>query len=152
MTKSLILILTLALLKANFWTIPKHSNLNVDTWEIRIGHKRILDWQKNQIGDTAFVDKRKIRPTDTLFVQRYLCGQSGQNSITTLTIENEKNEIIQQSTNTDNQFIFTASIPLAKLLSSSKTTNAKILNVRLGIHSQSHKLVQTLLLGRLCLR
>ena len=152
MTKSLILILTLALLKTNFWTIPEHFNLNVDSWEIRIAHKRILDWQRNKIGDTAFVDKRKIRLTDTLFVQRYLCGQNGQNSVTTLTIENEKNEIIQQSTNTDNQFVFTASIPLATLLSSAKTTNAKIFNVRFGIHSQSHKLDQTVLLGRLCLR
>ena len=149
MLKSLLLILTFSLFKTGFPADFELYNLNVDTWEMRIGRKQILNWQKNKIGDTVLIDKNKIGLTDTLFVQRYLCGQSGQNSTTTLTIKNEKNEIVQQSINTDNQFVFTGKISLATILSSDKLAGSKVLEVIFSIDSRPHKINETVVLGRL---
>lgn len=135
------------------WTTSKSILLNANSWGIIIGKKEILaSWKNNEMGDTAVVDKKKLKQTDTLFVQRYLCGYSGQNSVTTLTIKNEQNEIIKEAIYKDSRLMFTAKMSVSDFLTSTKFRNGQILSVYFTIDSKTEKVNQTVLLGRLKLK
>lgn len=132
------------------WTEKRKNTLNINSWSIHIGKKEILaSRKKKQMGETAIVDLKKIETTDTLFVQRYLCGYTGQNSNSTLTIKNQQNEIIHETVNKNNQLMFTAKMAMSNILSSKKFHPDIILSVFFSIDSKSENLKQTVLIGKL---
>jgi hypothetical protein len=148
--KHLIFILTIISMTFCSWTISKTNLLNADSWGITIGKKEILgSWKNNEMGDIAMLDKKKLKLSDTLFVKRYLCGYSGQNAITTVTIKNSQNEIIKVSVNKDNKWMFTAKMPISDILNSPKIKDNQILSVYFNIDSKTKEINQTVLLGRL---
>lgn len=104
------------------------------------------------MGDTAMLHKKKLKLSDTLFVQRYLCGYSGQNSITTLTIKNLQNEIIKECINKDNRLMFTAKMPLSEILNSPKINDNQIVTIYFTIDSKAENINETVLLGILRLQ
>ena len=135
------------------WTMSKSNLINTNSWGISIGKKEILaSWKNNKMGDTATIDKKKLKLSDTLFVQRYLCGYNGQNSITTVTIKNSQNEIIRESINKDNQWMFTAKITLSDILNSPKIKDNQLVDIHFTIDSKTENINQTVLLGRLKLK
>ncbi len=150
MKRYLILIITIISLSFCSWTIAKTNMLNSNSWGISIGKKDILaSWKNNKMGDFASLSKKNLKLSDTLFVQRYLCGYDGNNSITTLTIKNSRNEIIKESVNKNNYMIFKAKMPLSDFLDSATINNKQILLVYFTIFSKIENLNQTVLLGRL---
>jgi hypothetical protein len=153
MKKHLIFILTTISISFCSWTLSKPNLLNANSWGISIGKKEILaSWKNNEMGDTAVLDRKKLKLSDTLFVQRYLCGYSGENSVTTVTIKNSQNEIITTSINKYNHGMFIAKMSLSYILSSPKIRDNQILSVYFTIDSKTEKINQTVLLGRLKLQ
>lgn len=135
------------------WTMPNSNLFNANSWGISIGKKDLLaSWKNNEMGDTAVLDKKKLKHTDTLFVQRYLCGQSGQNSLTTLTIKNEQNEIVKEAISNDSRLMFTAKMAVSDFLTSTKLGTGQMLSVYFTIDSKVGGINQTVLLGRLKLK
>jgi hypothetical protein len=101
------------------------------------------------MGDFATLDKNKLKAADTLFVQRYLCGYSGQNAITTLTIKNAQNEILQESINHDNHFMFTGKMPISEILNSEKVKSDEYVAIYFTIDSKAEDVNEQVLLGSL---
>jgi len=104
------------------------------------------------MGDTATIDKKKIKATDTLLVQRYLCGYSCQSCVTRVTIQNERDEVIAESKNEGNSFTFTGKIPVSDIIHSKAFNNSQVLAVYFTIKDKAENMDQTVLLGRLRFR
>ncbi|HEX6427141.1 MAG TPA: hypothetical protein VF008_05625 [Niastella sp.] len=153
MKKYLQFILTATSIVFCSWTMNKPNLVNQNSWSISIGKKVVLaSWQNNKLGDTAIIEKKKIKSIDTLFVSQYLCGYNGQNSFTTLTIKNDIGQVIKESTNKNNQLMYIARLSLTDMLTSNKFTNNQILNIYCSIYNKADNINQTLLVGRLQLK
>lgn len=154
MTKHIAWLLVSLVLVLSSWTVLNPRPLNANSWAITIGEKELLaSWKGNIMGDTAIVKKGKVKSTDTLFVQRYLCGSSAENSICTLIIKNQQDEIVGRSTNNKNKGLtFIANMPLTDLLESSRLSNSNLLEIYFTIKKHSENIDQTVLLGRLRLK
>jgi hypothetical protein len=143
-------LLSLAIMTILFcsWTI--NDVVNTNSWVIRIGKKDLLSSAKNnKIGDTVLIDKKKIKLTDSLYAGMYLCGYSGQNSVTTLKIKDQQNKVIKEVINKNDQLTFSAKIPASEVFVLNSFNSGEIFSVFLSIESNSEEINQTYLLGRL---
>jgi hypothetical protein len=132
------------------WTAFKPNLSNSNSWSISIGKKILLaSWKNNKMGDTVIIDIKTLKSKDTLFVTQYLCGYDGRNSSTTLTIKDDRGQVIKESTSMNSQLMYSAKLSLTEIMASNKFTNNQILNIYFSIYSKSDKINQTVLLGRL---
>ncbi|TND07177.1 MAG: hypothetical protein FD123_3322 [Bacteroidetes bacterium] len=125
---------------------------NANSWSLDIGKKTLLSSQKNQLGELAFLDKKKLNNRDTLQVSRYLCGASGTASRTTLFIRNEKNELIKMYEYRNSGLVFSAKAPVSDLLASADFKNGKAVSLYFGIDSKEDAYNDTVLIARLQLK
>jgi len=147
---SITLLITVVLISS--WTTSKSKLPNVSTWAIFIGKKEILaSWNKNEMGDTVTIEKSKLSLTDELLAQRFLCGYSGRGGTTTLTIKNSNNEQLAEVKNSDNKMMYSASLPIWKIMNSKVKTN-DVLSVYLSIKMESEETEYPVLLGNLKLK
>ncbi len=151
MKRSLILLLISLAVFLCSWTIDINDDLNVNSWNISVGNKELLaSWEGNKMGDTAVFDKTKYLPTDTLFTERYLCGQLGKPAVTTLTIKNQQNEIIKEVINSNYKWGFNAYIKLSEFLALTDFKSGQVLGIFLTIDMKNDdRLDESVLLGRL---
>ncbi len=125
---------------------------NANTWSIRIGKTEVMNWQKNELGETAILKKNKLKLTDTLFTQRYLCGNTGGYSTTTLVIKNELSQTIKESIHKGDQFMYTAQISINDILTSSGFTYGQPISLFFSIDNKTGKISETVLLGKLIIQ
>ncbi|MGN6647682.1 MAG: hypothetical protein ACTHJT_14265 [Cytophaga sp.] len=151
MKTKLILILTGLAIFLCSWKADTHSDLNVNSWNISVGNKELLaSWERNKMGDTAVFDQTKYLLTDTLFAERYLCGQLGKPAVTTLTIKNQKNEIIKEVVNSNYKWGFNAYIKLSDFVALNDFKSGEVIGIFLTIDMKNDdRLDETVLLGRL---
>jgi hypothetical protein len=147
MRKTLFIITNLLLLFTS-WKIERP--LNSDTWYVKLGHRELLTWQKNEVGDTATIDLIKLKTNDTLYVQQYFCGGSAENSVTILQLLNQDNQVIAETTNNRDSFLFfTGSMALKDVLINDKIKKGEILSILFTIYQKKGNLNEKILLGRL---
>ncbi len=148
MKKNISVIFVIILLSLCAWTSPKNTHfLNSNTWCIQIGGKDLITWTKNEMGDEVKLKLKSLKSTDILHVQRYLCGQTSENSITTLTIKNNFNKIIKEVTHKSSSMMFEADIPLKDFIN--QFWNGQTISIYFTINSNTKALSDTVLLGRL---
>lgn len=100
------------------------------------------------MGDTAILDLDKILSADTLFVNRYLCGYSGgQDAVSTIIIKNEKNEVLKESINRNNLWMYSAHMPMIDIVNSQKFIKSQSVSIFFAINSKKENLNQNVLLG-----
>jgi hypothetical protein len=129
----------------------KKPLLNVNTWSVRIGQTNVLTWQTNKMGEIATVNFNKLHKTDTLFVQRYLCGHNPEErSVTILTLKDEKGKTLAETINKDPQLLlYTGNIPLSDVLVKNKITKGELLNIYFTINHGPDEIGEEKLIGRL---
>ncbi len=148
MRKQVYLILGILAILLSSWMISRPNTcFNSNTWCISIGEKNLLIWTKNEIGDETVIDKKSIKPTDVLHVQRYFCGQDAGNSVTHLTIKNNFNKIIKEYSHTNSSLMFEADAPLKDFLG--EFISGETIKLYFSISGSDKLLNDTVLLGRL---
>lgn len=148
MRKSSFYLLSLICLILCSWKAP----LNTNSWSIRIGKNEVLaSWKNNKMGDTARLDLKKLNPDDTLFAGQHLCGSSAKGALVTLTLKNERNEIIAKTSNRESQWDFAAAMPLKGILTSPDLRPGQTLRVFFSIEWEQKEKPQTDMLGVLLL-
>lgn len=101
------------------------------------------------MGDTVALNKKYLKSTDTLFAQQFLCGYSGQGSITTITIKDQQDKVIAASTSINNQMLFVAKVSVADILHALVPDKEQMVSVYFTIDSREGTVNQTVLLGKL---
>ena len=127
------------------------SNLpNVNSWCIKLNEKELLaSWLGNEMGDTVTLVKSQLKDSDTLFIQRYLCGQSAENSLTDLTITNSNGEKIAQTVSENKHLMFTSHLEMRELIHSPQIKSGSVVGVYFSIIDESDNTAYTSLLGYL---
>ena len=141
--------IAICLMLLQAWKTSKPITYNANSWSISVGKKVLLaSWQNNEMGDTATLSILKIKSTDTLFAQRFLCGYNGNNSVSTLTVKNERNEAIAASIHTNKDMSYTAKMPLASIIKAI-SIQGKTIGIYFTIEDNNDLLSKPVLLGRL---
>lgn len=110
----------------------KHSN--ADSWAVGINDKKLLaSWLDHEMGDTLILKRSELKSTDTLFVQRYLCGQTAENTLTELTITNFHGEKISKTISENSGLMFRSDLEIDELLHSLDTRSGSVLGVHFTI-------------------
>ncbi len=149
MKKVFLLVIPAILLIFCSWIIVKERALNINTWSVCIGKKYLLRSFENEMGDTVVLENKKIKLTDILFVHRFLCGYSGQEATSILTIKNEQNEVVAESAVKGSYFNFSAQLPVQNILTSNKYTSNQVFGIFFSIDSKAEEINETVLLGRM---
>jgi hypothetical protein len=85
-----------------------------------------------------------------LFAERYLCGQLGKPAVTTLTMKNDKNEIIKEVINSNYKWGFNSYIKLSEFLALNDCRSGQVINIFLTIDMKNDdRLDESVLLGSL---
>ena len=143
-------ILTLIILSLTIVSITKSNLPNRDSWSIGIGEKVLMaTWLDNEMGDTVALTRIKLKGSDTLIAERYLCGQTGGNAQSTITIKNSGGETIAESTNQNNGMMFGSRLAIREFLYSPKIKSGEVVGVYFSIKDESGKRDYTVLLGNL---
>lgn len=150
MKKHLLFVLLIALITLSSNSANRDRTNNANSWGIKIGETVILaSWLHHDMGDLAFIEREKLNPKDTLFVQRYLCGQSAGTSARTLTLKNHKNEVIAETVSREMAWIFEVNMPLSQILTSKYFHPGETLSVYFSIDNETQTGEETVLLGKL---
>lgn len=132
-TASIILLILLALVTASS-AISPNKQTNADSWAVGINGKELLgSWLDNEMGDTLTLKKSDLKDTDTLFIQRYLCGQSAENTITDLTITNFHGERIAETTSANEGLMFRSYLEMVELLHTAQIRPGSVVGVHCAI-------------------
>lgn len=135
------------------WKVAVIKPTNANSWHLSIG--KIAHWgssKNNNMGDTLSLEKSKLKLTDTLIAERFICGSVGENFITTLTIKNNKDEMISTLSNYQNNFMFEASVPLEGILKLKQVKGRQLFNIYFTIKHKKQGQEETVLLARLLLK
>ncbi len=142
------IILSTLLLGFYAWAIPiKKTIRNSNTWCIQIDNKDLLIWTKNQIGEEVRLKLKSLKQSNVLHVQRNFCGQTAENSSTTITIKNNFGIIIKEVTNKNNSMMFEADIPVKDFID--QFSIGQTISIYFTISSYVKELNSTVLLGKL---
>ncbi|WP_343632784.1 hypothetical protein [Fluviicola sp.] len=132
------------------FVLQEYTLPNENSWAIGIGKKPLLaSWLDNEMGDTLELKRTQLKDSDTLFAQRYLCGQTADNETVVLTVKNAIGETIAESADQDESLMFHADLPVHELLVSPKIKPGDVLAVYFTIKEYDEKEDYTVLLGYL---
>jgi len=147
--RKLLFLIAIFFLLLSSWTIERPLNRN--TWYVKLGHKDLLTWEENKIGDTVNLDLNKLNKADTLLVQEYLCGHNPENNSTTiLTLKNQEGKTISKTINEKTELLFyTGKIQLATVLDKMKIINCEFVNIYFAINHRPDELGKEVLIGTL---
>ncbi len=131
-------------------TKPKSNLPNANSWSISIGEKELLaSWLKNEMGDTITLKRIKLNGADTLVAERFLCGQSAEGLLVTLTIKNSKGETIAESSEMNEYLMFRCSLQVSEIIDSPKIKSGDVVGVYFEIRTVSDQQDYPVLLGNL---
>lgn len=132
-TASVFLLIILALVTASS-TIATNKQSNADSWAVGINGKELLgSWLDNEMGDTLTLKKSDLKDMDTLFIQRYLCGQTAENTMTYLLITNRHGERIAATIVANEGLMFRSYLEMYELLHSSQVRTGSVVGVHCAI-------------------
>jgi hypothetical protein len=125
--------ITIAFAMISSTTSPKKQS-NADTWAVGINSKELLaSWLDNEIGDTLILKRSQLKDRDTLFIQRYLCGQTAENTMTYLLITNRHGERIAATIAANEGLMFRSYLEMYELLHSSQIRTGSVVGVHCAI-------------------
>jgi hypothetical protein len=123
---------------------------NANSWSISIGEKELLaSWLDNEMGDTITLKKSDLNRTDNLVAKRYLCGQSAEGLLVTVTLKNSKGETIAESENMNEFLMFSGSLRVSEIMDSPRIKSGDVVGVYFEIRTISDQQDYPVLLGNL---
>ena len=123
---------------------------NANSWSISIGEKELLaSWLHNEMGDTVTLKRIKLNGADSLVARRYLCGQSAEGLLVTLTIKNSRGETIAESETMNEHLMFSGSLRVSEIMYSPKIQSGDVVGVYFTIRTVTDKQDYPVLLGNL---
>lgn len=150
MKNRLMFLLTLFAWVLSSWTNSNSGLLNTNSWSLSIGEKVLLaSWKNHELGATVTVARTTIKLMDTLYVERYLCGQNGNESISILTIKDALGDTIAEFSHKNTNFHFSANAQLADIVKSPKYSDGMMMDLYFTIKASSMDRDETVLLARL---
>ena len=101
------------------------------------------------MGDLAVLEN--VNLLDTLYADRYLCGQGSDNSISTVRImKNEK--LICERSNKNSGYLFSSKVQLAEIFNSGEISKGDILDIYFQLDTESEPIdeySEFILLGKI---